>query len=81
MDIRLDYIYNFKDGAKEKMTEIREKYMDIDKMLYGLFIDEENPALKRTFAIARTNLEISLMYAIKTCCLKYEDEGAHTTRE
>lgn len=77
LDIRLDFISNFKNNelAIKEMSELREKYIALDKILTDIFECEKNPALLRTLAIARTSLETSLMYAIKTCCLAYEAEN------
>lgn len=75
MDIRLDYINKFNPGAVEEMTEIRQAYIDLDNRLTAICGETNDPALKRTYALARTNLEISSMYAIKSCCLAYEEKS------
>lgn len=77
MNNRLDYINNFEDGAIEKMTEMRAKFIALDEelrmMLYiGVNTITPNEALKRSIALARTNLEQALQYSIKSLCLKHE---------
>ncbi len=71
MDNRLDFISKFEDGAVEKMTEIRAKFMALDEELKQLS-DGITPPGARVFAIARTNIESALHYAIKGLCLKFE---------
>ena len=70
LDIRLDFISNIQQGAIDKMTEIRRMYINLDKII-SVQADKmlENPAGLRAASLARTHLEISLQYAIKTLCL------------
>jgi len=77
MNNRLDYIGKFKDGAVEKMTEIRAKFVALDEELRMLACNSESvdPAFNRTLALARTHIETASMYAIKSVCLKYEDKN------
>lgn len=79
MDNRLDFISNLKDGTVEKMTALRKKFIDLDNELKDLLLDqkldENNPALNRCVALARTHIEEALMYAIKSLCLKHEKMG------
>ena len=77
MNNRLDYISNFKEGAIEKMTAMREQFINLDNELRALTAANESvdPALPRSIALARTHLEVALQYAIKSLCLKFEDKG------
>ncbi len=69
IDNRLEYIGNFKDGVIEKMSHYRKLFIALDKELIKLGDDQ---AGHRQLAIARTNLESSLMYAIKTIAIAGE---------
>lgn len=70
LDIRLDYIDNIRPGAIEKMSNLRQMYIAIDGII-DIQGDKlsDNPAGQRAASLARTYLEISLQYAIKTLCL------------
>ncbi len=74
VDTRLDFIENIEEKAIKDMCYIRKQYMnlmeDIEAIAY--LKAEKNPEAMRTLAIARTNLEASLMYAIKTLCIAGE---------
>ncbi len=56
------------------MARLRAEYIEIDKVLCH-FDDklEGSAAGKRAIALARTNLEISLQYAIKSLCILGEE--------
>ncbi len=69
MNIRLDFITDIQPGYIEKMTRIRKEYMSLDEALKVASEYTEDKAALRTIALARTNLEISLQYAIKSLCL------------
>lgn len=75
MNIRLDFISNIDPVGIDLMTEIRKAYMQLDEVIRHFSDNSVKPldtAGNRTLALARTNLEISLQYAIKTLCLQYE---------
>lgn len=72
MNHRLDLINNIKDEAFEKMTEIRQKFIALDKELFELWGSPCFPEAQRAFSIARTHLETASMFAIKGICLTYE---------
>ena len=67
---RLDFISNIQADCIDRMGEIRKAYMDIDAKLAEMLANPHpHPAATRTIACARTNLEISLQFAIKSLCL------------
>jgi hypothetical protein len=73
MDNRLDFISAIDQEGIDKMTFIRNIYIELDNKLRE--IQQVKPLSAsggRTLALARTNLETSLQYAIKTLCLQYE---------
>lgn len=75
MNIRLDFISNIHPQGIEHMTELREIYMRLDTLLVAHSNHQTRPldgAGNRALALARTNLETSLQYGIKTLCLQYE---------
>ena len=75
MNIRLDFISNIDPEGLMHMKAVRNLYMKLDDILNHQSIHPEKPldgAAKRTLILAKTNLEISLQYAIKTLCLQYE---------
>lgn len=74
LDIRLDFISEFKDKpvAMSEMIEIRRKFISLDSYLAELGEQCDSPAFKRTVALARTNNEIALQYTIKSLCLLHE---------
>lgn len=77
MNIRLDFIINTAPEVIDLMTEVRKAYINLDEVLRHFSDNPVNPleaASNRTLALARTNLEISLQYAIKTLCLQYENK-------
>ena len=69
IDNRLEYIGNLKDGVIEKMSHYRKLFIALDNELIKLGEDQVG---HRQLAIARTNLESSLMYAIKTIAIAGE---------
>lgn len=72
-DIRLDFINNIRHEMIEAMTVIRKMYIELDSELQcvdDVVCDDENKqAALRCVSIARTHLETSLQYAIKSLCL------------
>lgn len=75
MNNRLDFISNIEAIGIELMTQIRTAYINLDECLVHLSTNSANPldgAANRALSLARTNLETSLQYAIKTLCLQYE---------
>lgn len=75
MDNRLDFISKIEPNGIELMTAIRKAYIDLDNVLRHFTGNHANPldaAANRTLALARTHLETSLQFAIKTLCLQYE---------
>lgn len=77
LDIRLDFINNIKPVAIQEMGELRKTFISIDTQLRAISDTLESmkkPAGQRTIALARTNLEIALQYAIKSLCIMGEDE-------
>lgn len=78
MSTRLDYINEFKnkDAAIQDMSDLRKKFIELDDVLRDAFNDEKNPQVLRAISLARTKLEQSCMYAIKSLCLVHEKENA-----
>lgn len=75
MNNRLDYIGAFKPGYVPKMEAYRRKFIDLDYELQKLEQDENiSSDSKRTLGIARTGIESSCQYVIKTICLLGEDK-------
>lgn len=77
MDNRLDFINDIDQNGIDLMTQVRKAYIHMDDVLRGFSHNPINPlnaAANRTLALARTNLEISLQYAIKTLCIQYEKD-------
>lgn len=74
-DNRLDFINNIKKEYIQRMTEIRKKFIDLDKEI-GLMEDDPNAsaASLRTIALARTNIEIACQFTIKSLCLLGENK-------
>lgn len=75
MNNRLDFIAAIEPEGIALMTDVRQAYINLDECLRHFMLNP-NKALdaagNRTLALARTNLETSLQYAIKTLCLQYE---------
>jgi len=77
MNNRLDFIQEFEDGAIELMTEVREKFIELDNALVDLWhkAEEVDGAARRVISIARTDLERGLQSAIKSICLIFEKKS------
>lgn len=76
---RLDYIGNFKEGASEKMSGIREEFLDLENKIIELhklspLESKESRNVFRCFNEALSHLEKSQLYVIKLLCLIYEQE-------
>ena len=74
-DYRLDYISKFKPGTVERMTDLRAKFIELERELRSLrndaalgdWINNANLLnIGRTFDQAMTHLETAQMYAIKS---------------
>jgi hypothetical protein len=76
MDNRLDFISKFKNEtlAGMEFRAARERFIEIDAELQKLLENPVEPALARSVSLARTYLEQSLQYTIKSLCLKHEDK-------
>lgn len=74
LDIRLDFINKINPEFINKMTEIRNKFIVLDNELRKIN-DEMNgdSAGLRAIALARTHIETSCMYAIKSLCIAGEE--------
>ena len=75
MNNRLDFISAIDPEGIELMKDIRQAFINLDDILRHFSLNENrvlDGAGHRTLALARTNLETSLQYAIKTLCLQYE---------
>lgn len=56
---------------------VRKAYEELDKILIGIDESESfilDPEAKRTLELARTHLETSSFYAIRTVALKHREE-------
>jgi hypothetical protein len=72
LDIRLDFITNICPEHIDTMPDMRRNFVIMDAVLMTLADQAEaqqNQAASRTIALARTNHEIALQYAIKSLCL------------
>ena len=70
--IRLDFITNIASEYTARMAELRAMYIELDMAICEIEDDEgfdHETAALRTIALARTHLETSLQYAIKSLCL------------
>lgn len=75
LDIRLDFISNINQTEIDRMTEIRKKYIELDKELQKISDDMNgDSAGLRAIALARTNLEIACQFSIKSLCILGEQE-------
>jgi hypothetical protein len=77
MDNRLDYISNIDQDGLDLMSDYRKTFIALDESLRLLTQHPEkplNPSAARTLALARTNLEISLQFTIKTLCIQFENK-------
>lgn len=75
MNNRLDFISNIEPTGIEIMSDIRKSYIQLDEILKHFAVNPIkllDAAGQRSLSLARTNLETSLQYAIKTLCLQYE---------
>jgi hypothetical protein len=75
MNNRLDFISNIHQDGIDLMTQVRQAYITLDENLRLFSTNSEKPldaASNRALALARTHLETSLQYSIKTLCLQYE---------
>lgn len=80
---RLDYISKFKPGTVERMTELRAKFIELEREIQRLrndvafedWINNNASQVGRTFDQAMTHLETAQMYAIKMLCLMGEDKN------
>lgn len=76
---RLDYINKFRPGTVEKMTELRNKYLDLEKEIKDIYYEMIPYApnyinQERVFDETLSHLEQSQMYSIKMLCLLGEDK-------
>lgn len=71
VDNRLDYITNIHPEYIQEMTEIREMYICLDKVISHSACDNDDniQSSARAVSLARTHLETSLQFAIKALCL------------
>lgn len=69
LDIRLDFIEKIEPDAINRMTELRQKFIALDKELQVINDQQPDPAGVRAISCARTNLEIALQFAIKSLCI------------
>lgn len=77
MDNRLDFIYDIEPSCIDDMTEIRKRFIELDAKLVDIakkLEEKHKTAGVRSIALARTNIEASLMYAIKSLCILGEKE-------
>lgn len=77
LDIRLDFIQNIAPEFMQKMCELRREYICLDAMIqeYSKVAGDEttDPVALRAIALARTHLETSLQYSIKSLCILGEE--------
>lgn len=76
LDIRLDFITKINTITLQEMTVLRKQFIAIDEHLQVIADTLETmkrPSGQRTIALARTNLEIALQYAIKSLCIMGEE--------
>lgn len=80
---RLDYISKFKPGTVERMSELRARFIELEREILKLhddfqcgdWINNSNVIqIGRTYKQAITHLETAQMYAIKMLCLIGEDK-------
>jgi hypothetical protein len=69
LDIRLDFIRNIKPEYIEKMTMVREMFIDIDRVLKMMVDESKDAATQRSIALSRTYNEQACQAAIKSLCL------------
>lgn len=74
-NIRLDYIVSIDPEYRERMGQMRRMYIDLDLAVQEIEDNETTDrdcAITRTIELARTHLEISMHYAIKSLSLAGE---------
>lgn len=72
LDIRLDFINKISQENINKMTEIRKKFIELDKQLMEMHDEAQQnnlPEAMRTISLARSNNEIACQFAIKSLCI------------
>jgi hypothetical protein len=71
IDTRLDFISKIDPHFIDAMTEIRQKFIELDDELkrFEHYNNFSTSGAARTLAIARTNIETACQYAIKSLCL------------
>ena len=77
LDIRLDFITKINPVTILEMTELRQRFIEIDEHLKAVadtLGEMKKPAGLRTIALARTHLETGLQFAIKSLCIMGEEE-------
>lgn len=76
LDIRLDFITNIDTVVVNEMSALRAQFIMLDEKLQKISDDMNgDSAGLRAIALSRTNLEISLQYAIKSLCILGEENG------
>lgn len=76
LDIRLDFITNIEPSVINEMTALRAQFILLDEKLQKISDDMNgDSAGLRAIALARTHIEQSCMYAIKSLCILGEDNG------
>ena len=74
IDNRLDSINKIEPIYIDRMTELRKKFIELDREL-GLMAEEDTvtgASLFRAISLSRTHIEIALQFAIKSLCLMGE---------
>lgn len=70
---RLDFIENIDPIEITRMTDIRSKFIELDKELQkisdDLFERKRMDDGLRVISLARTQLEVSLQFSIKSLCI------------
>ena len=72
LDIRLDFIDKIDPIEIQRMTEIRNKFIELDDGLKKIADEINDFAGLRCVSLARTNLEIALQFSIKSLCISGE---------
>ncbi len=72
-DNRLDYIEKIDQIEIDRMTDIRSKFIALDRELQkisdDLFAKKRMDDGLRVISLARTQLEVSLQFSIKSLCI------------
>lgn len=74
-NLRMDYISSFKDGTVVKMSDLRQKFIDLEGEILKYKPDlysENMQDSARVLDECLSHLEVSQMYAIKLLCLLNE---------